>query len=127
MKESKPLAPLNHPQHRDMTWRYRRLYDSLLLSAADTMLLESLRPRCAVCKHLVDKFSWMRAADRAAIVFNIECHGAITSMAVGFDDLPIVMLGGVHGAEVFGETKCINGQPRDRDATDPRFGCGEHR
>lgn len=114
-KPEAPPAPLNHSNHRDTTWQYRRLESTLLLSQADMALLESLRPRCARCKKPVEQFVWGRSPTGHAMLFHVECHGEKMDMSVGFNEVPAIMLGGVQGAEVFGEPKLIgdeNGQER---------------
>lgn len=101
-KKETPPAPLNIPHHRDTTWFNRRLGGTLLLSEADTAFLSSMRPRCAKCNRLVEFISWAMLSGRR-IRFTVMCHGATEVMDIGFDDLPSLMVGGVHGGIAFTE------------------------
>jgi hypothetical protein len=114
-KEAPPPVPLNHPRHRDTTWKYRRLSGSLLLSQADIEMLNVLRPLCGRCHKPVEEFAWNHSPAGRAMQFHIECHGEKMSMSVGFDEIPTIMLGGVQGAVVFAEPKLIGYPMRGSD------------
>lgn len=95
---------------RDQTWRTRRLSGSLLLSQADIDFLNAMRPRCATCGGLVERFSWRRALGERAVTFRAECHGDFEETTLGFEQLPALMLGGVQDAKAFASPKRIKGK-----------------
>ena len=95
------LVPLNHPYRRDRTWETRKLGSTLLLSEADRLLLDALRPRCVKCGKPVERMMWTLIPGNYAVLFRVECHGAADEMLVGFDMLPAILSGAVQGAEVF--------------------------
>ena len=89
------------PGRRDRTWETRRLAHTVLLSEADRLLLDNIRPRCARCGRPVERLTWMLTPEGNAVRFRVECHGAAEEMLVGFDLLPSILAGAVQGAEVF--------------------------
>ena len=93
--------PVAAGRSRDRTWETRRLASTLLLSEADRLLLDAIRPRCAKCGRPVERMMWTPIFGKAGVLFRVECHGAADEMLVGFDMLPTILAGAVQGAEVF--------------------------